>query len=114
MAGIFTSPPPIEHVIEDLHGVHMLLAGLHAHPGGEAGQVLVFEVGRHREVCEGRVELVPDLLVQGILHPGTDHRTGSSTRVRAGRDGRTGLTEYRFPSRPPVAGPRPSKIRSRT
>ena len=42
----------IEHMVEDLHGVDMLLAGLRAHPGGESGQVLVLEVGRHREVGE--------------------------------------------------------------
>jgi len=64
---------PLQEVVEEPHGVLLLLAGLAAHPPGETVEVLLGEVGRHGEVYVGRIELEPDLIVDGLLD-GCVHR----------------------------------------
>jgi hypothetical protein len=56
----------IQDEVVELHRVLALLVGLQPHPVGEAGQVLAVAVRRHRQVQVRRVELVLELLVEGV------------------------------------------------
>jgi hypothetical protein len=52
----------------------LLFGELDAHPLGEAGQALPFEVERHGKIEIRRRELVLDLLAESILHGLVKHR----------------------------------------
>ncbi len=58
---------------EEALAVRHLLQRLHAHPGGEAGEVFRLEIAGHRQVQVGGEKLVFHLLVKGILQFGGKH-----------------------------------------
>ena len=63
----------LEHVVEELHRVSVLLLGLSTHPAAMPAQVEGLEVGRHGQVQVGRVVLLADLLVESLLHGVRQH-----------------------------------------
>ena len=56
----------VQDEVVELHRVLALLVGLEPHPVREAWQVLAVAVRRHRQVQVRRVELLLELLVEGI------------------------------------------------
>jgi len=67
--GLQAHPPaPFVDELVDLHGMTVLLSGLHLHPAGESAQVEGLEIGGHGEVEILRVQLRVDLPVESRFH----------------------------------------------
>ena len=65
-------------VVEEPHRMGGLFGVLQPHPVGEAGQIPVLKVGRHRQVDERRLELGGYLVVERFLQSGAQiHRVSS-------------------------------------
>ena len=68
MAGMATVPPDLDEVVDEAHGVGALLLRLAVEVLGQPGQALAVEVGGDGHVLQHRPELVPDLLVDRVVH----------------------------------------------